>query len=49
MVNLFHNAARFQKHLDKIGIRSAVIGGLAAILWERPRLTQDINNDERIT
>ncbi|MBI4673363.1 MAG: nucleotidyltransferase [Chloroflexi bacterium] len=43
MLNLYHNAARFQKHLDKIGIRSAVIGGLAAILWGRPRLTKDVD------
>ncbi len=43
MLNLYHNAARFQKHLDKIGIRSAVIGGLAAIIWGRPRLTKDID------
>lgn len=43
MQNLIHSVAHIQQRLEKAGIPSVVIGGLAVSVWGEPRLTRDVD------
>lgn len=43
MEGLLQEASKLQKILDRAGIRSAIIGGVAIAVWGEPRLTRDVD------
>lgn len=43
MQNLIRSVADLQQRLEKEGIPSVVIGGLAVSVWGEPRLTRDVD------
>jgi hypothetical protein len=40
---LYQSLVNLQQRLSKVGIASAVIGGIAVSVWARPRATEDID------